>query len=60
MSPRTLIVRVWFEGNPPSDLRARLVEVAESHSADHVIATVANVADLTAALASWIEGLTVR
>jgi hypothetical protein len=59
-STRLLIVRVWFEGDPPTELRARLVEVADSSPPDEVIATVATLEDLLGSFRAWVEGLTPR
>jgi hypothetical protein len=59
-APRILIVRIWFEGDPPAELRARLMEVAGGESRDEVIATVATAEDLYASIRVWVEGLTPR
>lgn len=56
----TLIIRVWFEGDPPSDLRARLIEVLRHSSRERVVATVATPEDLRAAVQAWIDALTSR
>jgi hypothetical protein len=53
-----LIIRVWFEGEPPSKLRARVVEVVESNINERTVATVATAEDLYEAVRSWIGGLT--
>jgi len=53
-----VIIRVWFEGNPPTEFRGRLEEVAEGSSPDRVTATVATPEDLYASVRSWVDRLT--
>lgn len=53
-----LIIRVWFEGDPPSELRARLVEVVEHTRGERPVAVTATAEDLYAAVRAWIEALT--
>jgi hypothetical protein len=52
-----LIIRVWFEGDPPSELRARVVEVVDPPINERTVATVATAGDLNDAVRSWIETL---
>jgi hypothetical protein len=56
----TLIIRVWFDGDPSSLLRARVVEVADSSPREQVIATVGTSEALHTAIRSWIDGLTIQ
>jgi hypothetical protein len=56
----TLIIRVWFEGEPSSLLRARVVEVGDSSPREQVIATVGSRDALHAAIRSWLDGLTIE
>lgn len=53
-----LIVRVWFEGGPPNDFRASLVDVTDDSSLERVVATVATREALCSAVCSWVEELT--
>jgi hypothetical protein len=52
-----LIIRVWFEGDPPSEIRARIVEVVDPPINERTVATVASAEDLNDAVRSWIEKL---
>jgi hypothetical protein len=52
-----LVLRVWFEGDPPSALRVRLLEVTDGSTPDRVIATVATVDALVVSVRAWVEGL---
>jgi hypothetical protein len=51
---------VWFEGDPPSEFRARLIEVAEHIRGETPIAVAATPEDLYAAVRAWVEALTPR
>jgi hypothetical protein len=53
-----VIVRIWFEGDPPTEFRGRIVEVVKGASSDRVIASVATPQDLYACVRSWVERLT--
>jgi hypothetical protein len=55
----TLIIRVWFDGDP-SLLRARVVEVGDSSPREQVIATVGSRDALHSAIRSWLDGLTIE
>jgi hypothetical protein len=53
-----LIIRVWFEGDPPTELRARLVEVGEHIIGERTVAVAATVEDVSAAVRAWVQSLT--
>lgn len=55
-----LIIRVWFEGEPPTEFRARVVEVAEHVAGESPVAVAATAEDLYAAVRVWVEALTPR
>ena len=55
-STAVLIVRVWFEGDPPS-FRARLIDVRPP-ALEQTLRAPGNPEDLYAAVHDWVEKLT--
>jgi hypothetical protein len=55
-----LIIRLWFDGDPPTELRARLVEVTEYVRGERPVAVAATAEDLYSAVRDWVEALTPR
>jgi hypothetical protein len=55
-----VVIRVWFDGGPPSEFRCRLVELAEDGSSDGMTETLATPDDVCARVRSWMDRLTDR
>jgi hypothetical protein len=54
-----LIIRVWFEGDGSTELRARIVRIPDSFRTDNVSA-VAAPEEIYTAVRAWVEELTLR
>ena len=54
-----LIIRVWFEGDPSTGLRARLVRISDALGPKQVSAAAAP-EEIYVAVRAWVEELTLR
>ena len=50
-----LILRAWLEGDPPTDLRARLTTTAGVAEAEHAMTVAASVDDVCLAVRAWLS-----
>ena len=50
-----LILRAWLEGDPPTDLRARLTTTAGVADSENAVAVVASVDAVCEAVRRWLS-----
>jgi hypothetical protein len=50
-----LILRAWLEGDPPTELRARLTTTAGVSEAEHALIVAATVDDVCVAVRVWLS-----
>ena len=55
-----LIVRAWVEGEPPVQLRARMIRIVDVTRPDEQVSTATTVEEVLQAVRLWLEELLAR